>query len=562
MEEELLCGVCRDRYKAGKREPVVLPSCGHAFCRNCLAKLEKDSAELMSCFSCPTCRAPHENPPVSSLPPVFALLNLAESCGKAQPQTEDERKCEFHGSSMDFWCSECHVVLCGHCLLEGHVKEGHDVQATQDFVNNQRHHLQVTGARLKWEMDQRQRKLLREMAGLVTRLVCIAHQSQVLHDLGNRLARIQEEAAQTTTIEGMVLAVTMMGSLESEMRVTLSKEASQAKQMLLRCRSCTEATKSCPAAVPRQKSVSESDWEEAAVKTHTGQEDSGVTNDPPTVGGEETVLAETNISLCQEEVASESGLSEDGYYGLSGEENEGEILEELPVTCKEWTCPVQCRVTVCDGRKGRLSWENGRVHAYALTSEDVASHLHLQLPFLRSLRLDTQPEVFLDVGTEEHLLGRVYIKLWRHLRRAHLFLSLCMGTYGPSYRGSKFHGVAKKGSMGETLAGGRYLTDNRGASVQSLVEGLEWEGQYMRKKMAGLVVAARAATPEQDALFHICTRDDPGRKFACAFGEVSSGMEVVHSAVALIPSRSVKIIDCGLVLPRLSRARGSSDSQP
>lgn len=178
------------------------------------------------------------------------------------------------------------------------------------------------------------------------------------------------------------------------------------------------------------------------------------------------------------------------------------------------------------------------------------------------MRLDTQPEVFLDVSTDDRLLGRVYIKLWRHLRRAHLFLNLCMGTYGPSYRGSNFHGVAKKGSMGETLAGGRYLTDNGGVSVQSLMAGLEWEGQYMREKMAGLVVAARAGTPEQDALFHICTRDDPGRKFACAFGEVSSGMEVVHAAVALLPSRSVKIIDCGLVLPRLSRARGGSDSQP
>lgn len=476
-------------------------------------------------------------------------------------QTKDERKCESHGSPVEFWCSECSVVLCGHCLLEGHVKEGHDVQTTQDFVSNQRRYVQMTGARLKWEIDQRQRKLLREVAALVARLVCIAHHSQVIHHLGHRLARIQEEAVQTNSIEGMLLAATLMGSLESEVKATLAKEASPPKQMLLRCRSCTEATKSSPTAVPRQKSASESEWDEALVKIHTCHQDSRVTNVSAAARGEETALAETNISLLQEEVASESGLSEDGYHGLSSEDSEEEILEELPVANREWTWPVLCRVTVCDGRTGRLSWENGRVHAYALTTENqLPNHLHLQLPFLKSLRLDTQPEVFLDVGTEERLLGRVYIKLWRHLRRAHLFLSLCMGTYGPSYRGSKFHGVAKKGSVGETLAGGRYLTDNGGASVQSLVAGLEWEGQYMREKMAGLVVAARASTPEQDALFHICTRDDPGRKFACAFGEVSAGMDVVHAAVALIPSCSVKIINCGLVLPRMSRARGGSDS--
>ena len=297
-------------------------------------------------------------------------------------QADDERKCESHGSPVEFWCSECRVVLCGHCLLEGHVKEGHDVQAMQDFVSNQRRYVQMTGARLKWEMNQKHRKLLREMAGLVTRLVCIAHHSQVLHNQGNRLARLQEEATQATTLEGMVLAATLMGSLESEVRATLSKEASPAKQMLLRCRSCTEATKSSPTAGPRQKSVSESELEEGDVKTHTCQEDAGVTNVPAALGSEETVLAETNISLPQEEVASESGFSEDGYHCLSGEDSEGEILEELPMTCREWTWPMQCRVTVCDGRKGRVTWENGRVHAYALASEDAANHIHLQVKFL------------------------------------------------------------------------------------------------------------------------------------------------------------------------------------
>ena len=113
--------------------------------------------------------------------------------------------------------------------------------------------------------------------------------------------------------------------------------------------------------------------------------------------------------------------------------------------------------------------------------------------------------------------------------------------------------------MGETLAGGRYLTDNGGDSVQGLMAGLEWGGQYIREKVAGLVVAASAGMPEHDAFFHICTRDHPGRKFACAFGEVNSGMEVVHTAVALHPSHSVKIIDCGLVLSRPPGVMGDSD---
>lgn len=79
MESELHCGVCRDVYEAGEREPVVLPSCGHAFCRSCLTKLEEDADKVGSYFSCPNCRMSHESPSVRALPPVFALLHLSEN---------------------------------------------------------------------------------------------------------------------------------------------------------------------------------------------------------------------------------------------------------------------------------------------------------------------------------------------------------------------------------------------------------------------------------------------------------------------------------------------------
>ena len=84
MEAELVCGVCCDMYMAGQKEPVVLPLCGHVFCRNCLVKLEEDSDELGSFLSCPTCRTPHENPQVHALPPIFALLHLSENYRKSQ----------------------------------------------------------------------------------------------------------------------------------------------------------------------------------------------------------------------------------------------------------------------------------------------------------------------------------------------------------------------------------------------------------------------------------------------------------------------------------------------
>lgn len=292
----------------------------------------------------------------------------------------------------------------------------------------------------------------------------------------------------------------------------------------------------------------------------TGQEDSGEASVSAVVDGEEAMSTEATLRQEEVEVGTLSG--EDAFQGLFGEESDGGVSEDVASKKNKWAWPLQCMVTVGDGRHGRVCWENGRVHAYALTHNDKTRHLLLQLPFLRSLGHDAQPEVFLDLATEERLLGRVYIKLWGHLRRAHHFLSLCMGTYGPSYRGSKFHGVAKKGCMGETLAGGKYLTDNGDNSVQGLFTRLEWGGEYLREKMVGLVVAASDGKPEQDAFFHICTRDHPGRKFACAFGEVCSGMEAVHTAVALHPAHGVKIANCGLVLPRLPGVRDNGDIHP
>lgn len=100
MECELYCGVCRDVYEAGEREPVVLPSCGHAFCRSCLAKLEEDADKVGSYFSCPNCRMSHKNPSVRALPPVFALLHLSENYKKSVVST-DGGNISLRGSDME-----------------------------------------------------------------------------------------------------------------------------------------------------------------------------------------------------------------------------------------------------------------------------------------------------------------------------------------------------------------------------------------------------------------------------------------------------------------------------
>jgi len=63
------------------------------------------------------------------------------------------------------------------------------------------------------------------------------------------------------------------------------------------------------------------------------------------------------------------------------------------------------------------------------------------------------PVVFLEltVGTDRPL--RVYIKLWGHLRRAHNFLSLCLGEQGAALLNTKLLQVYNLNESGERILG-------------------------------------------------------------------------------------------------------------
>lgn len=57
------CTVCRRDYNARRRLPLILPSCGHTFCRLCLLELEEEKGR----FRCPSCDKVHTRPSVRNL---------------------------------------------------------------------------------------------------------------------------------------------------------------------------------------------------------------------------------------------------------------------------------------------------------------------------------------------------------------------------------------------------------------------------------------------------------------------------------------------------------------
>lgn len=250
------------------------------------------------------------------------------------------------------------------------------MQGIKNFFENQRRDVRTTGARLVWELNQRRRTLQAEVASLVGQLVRAAHQSQVIYDLGSRAAKILEDIDRAATVEGMLVAATLMDSLEHEVKNTVSKETAPARTRLMRCKSCGEAPKSSSATfIPQQEPHAEAHWKEVTVEATIGHDSAESCIPQAFAGGGETEPVEANTR--QEEVEAEAGNNDIGSQGLSGEESDGGMPEEQTSPEVEW--PVVCSVTASGGRLSRLRWEDGRVHSYAFTHESQPSHLSLQV---------------------------------------------------------------------------------------------------------------------------------------------------------------------------------------
>lgn len=183
----------------------------------------------------------------------------------------------------------------------------------------------------------------------------------------------------------------------------------------------------------------------------------------------------------------------------------------------------------------------------------------MQMPVAQLLVPPEAPEVFLHLGiVKGRNLGKIHIRLWGHLRRAQHFLALCLATLGPSFKGSRFSYVTRKGEPGERLVGGTYLTgeerEESGSSVTTsshqLMEDLEWRGEYIGPAREGTVGGSRGRQAKYNSCFCISSRDNPIGQYYCPFGQVVTGLDVVRQAIEYDPISQVAIMDCGLVVPQ------------
>nr|XP_028576184.1 LOW QUALITY PROTEIN: zinc finger protein RFP-like [Podarcis muralis] len=131
LREEATCPICLEYF----RDPVIIPECGHNFCRSCLFQCwGKSEGEA----SCPQCRETVEQ---SSIRGNQQLANFVEIIKKFSHLGKEEgegkgRVCEKHQEPLKLFCQEDQSPICVLCNVSKEHKS-HEVvpleEASQEY---------------------------------------------------------------------------------------------------------------------------------------------------------------------------------------------------------------------------------------------------------------------------------------------------------------------------------------------------------------------------------------------------------------------------------------------
>ncbi|XP_077187177.1 E3 ubiquitin-protein ligase TRIM7-like [Paroedura picta] len=116
--KEASCSICLDYF----RDPVILPDCGHNFCRACLTRSWREPGAEPSC---PQCRRKAQK---RKLRPNRQLASIVEIAKRFALQEEREswargKACGKHREPLRLFCKEDEAPLCMFCIISKEHKD-------------------------------------------------------------------------------------------------------------------------------------------------------------------------------------------------------------------------------------------------------------------------------------------------------------------------------------------------------------------------------------------------------------------------------------------------------
>ncbi|XP_070792709.1 E3 ubiquitin-protein ligase TRIM39-like [Pituophis catenifer annectens] len=116
--EEATCSICLDYFQ----DPVLIPECGHNFCRGCLTRSWGTSE---SEASCPQCRQTFAPRSLLSNWQLARVLEGASLCS-SRPGEEGGSLCQKHREPLKLFCKDHETLICLVCYLSKEHR-GHSV---------------------------------------------------------------------------------------------------------------------------------------------------------------------------------------------------------------------------------------------------------------------------------------------------------------------------------------------------------------------------------------------------------------------------------------------------
>ncbi|XP_077187112.1 E3 ubiquitin-protein ligase TRIM39-like [Paroedura picta] len=175
--EEASCAVCLDFF----RDPVMIPECGHSFCRACLGRAWGEPGAQPSC---PQCRKRAQKRRLRSNLQLANVVEIAKRFRPVEAEAAEGRggDCEKHREPLKFFCREDKAPLCVVCG-KSRKHRGHQVTPLEEAAGEKKTILAVVREERVCQNHREPLKLFCRDHDVPLCLVCEKSQEHKYHEI-------------------------------------------------------------------------------------------------------------------------------------------------------------------------------------------------------------------------------------------------------------------------------------------------------------------------------------------------------------------------------------------